>query len=129
MPTPLPPGYREVRIQRRGGHPRGDYIGRNHPESRYLEIRSRSDGEHHPIDKASLLPEGAWVLLEAIFESARIHDLPVKEVIRMMNERTDGDPEMPLLSLVQHAIQNGHSRPDQTENATHGGRGAGTNGR
>ncbi len=112
----IPPGYKEIRI-RRPGHLQGDWLGIQRPEERHAMIRLRSDGELHPLDKAELLPEGAWVLLESIFATARELQCPVRDVILWLHRQMGGQGDLPLLDLLQHAIHHGHSRPDHSEHS------------
>ena len=98
----LPPGHRSIELKRtHRGQQHSHWLGHHEPSGRFLAIRSDSDGELYPIDKAELLPPGAWLLLEAVFAAARAAEQPVEEVIRFINDRIQGNREFPLLSLFR----------------------------
>lgn len=103
---PVPPGYQEIRLPRTGSR-HGDFIGRHQPRSRYLELRSRSDGLLHPLDKAQLLPPGMWELCEQLSAAAAAAGCPPAQLLQRLAIPAAG--EDPLSS--------GHPRPSIPETA------------
>lgn len=118
--VPIPPGYEEIRLPREG-NPRGDFIGRHRRRGRYLELRSRSDGRLHSLDKAQLLPPGMWDLCEYLEAAAAAEGCtPAELVARLRRE----DPALlAAAGAVSTLSPHGHQRP--TLEPAHADTGAG----
>lgn len=114
---PIPDGYEEIRIQRtHQGRTHRDFLGRHQRMQRVAEIKLRSDGELHPLDKAELLPPGLWDFHEFVAAAASAAGVSYQQAMREAQA---------LLPRALQSIHSGHSRPDLTENAHVGDRGSG----